>query len=256
MNETLEATARAIFKDWFVDFGPTRAKMEGRTPYLAPEIWALFPDRLDDEGKPEGWNYFSVDDLVMQSKGSVSPSTSPDQIFEHYSLPAYDAGQSPALDLGSTIKSNKTPVPPGAVLLSKLNPETSRVWLPDPKGQRPQVTSTEFLCFQPKGLVGTALIYCLFSSPPFKAMLEGMVTGTSKSHQRISPPVLLSQTVLVSANKLIGAFEPAIGPFLAQQLANRAQIRTLAATRDLLLPKLMSGEIRMKDVEKIAEVAL
>jgi type I restriction enzyme, S subunit len=55
MNETLEAMARALFKDWFVDFGPTRAKMEGRDPYLAPELWALFPDRLDDEGKPEGW---------------------------------------------------------------------------------------------------------------------------------------------------------------------------------------------------------
>ena len=55
MNETLEAMARAIFKDWFVDFGPTRAKMEGRASYLAPEIWTLFPDRLDDEGKPEGW---------------------------------------------------------------------------------------------------------------------------------------------------------------------------------------------------------
>jgi type I restriction enzyme S subunit len=55
MNETLETMARAIFKDWFVDFGPTRAKIEGRTPYLSPEIWALFPDRLDDDGKPEGW---------------------------------------------------------------------------------------------------------------------------------------------------------------------------------------------------------
>jgi type I restriction enzyme S subunit len=55
MNETLEAMARAIFKDWFVDFGPTRAKMEGQAPYLAPENWPLFPGRLDDEGKPEGW---------------------------------------------------------------------------------------------------------------------------------------------------------------------------------------------------------
>ena len=50
MNETLEAMARAIFKDWFVDFGPTRAKAEGRAPYLAPELWDLFPDALDDEG--------------------------------------------------------------------------------------------------------------------------------------------------------------------------------------------------------------
>jgi type I restriction enzyme S subunit len=55
MNETLETMVRAIFKDWFVDFGPTRAKMEGRAPYLAPDIWKLFPEKLDDEGKPEGW---------------------------------------------------------------------------------------------------------------------------------------------------------------------------------------------------------
>ena len=54
-NETLETIARAIFKDWFVDFGPTRAKMEGQAPYFAPELWALFPERLDDEGKPDGW---------------------------------------------------------------------------------------------------------------------------------------------------------------------------------------------------------
>ena len=60
MNETLEAMARALFKDWFVDFGPTRAKAEGRDPYLAPEIWDLFPDKLDDGRKPEGWAYRPV----------------------------------------------------------------------------------------------------------------------------------------------------------------------------------------------------
>src|SRR5690606_29035557 len=57
MNQTLEAMARAIFKDWFVDFGPTRAKAEGRAPYLAPDIWDLFPAALDDEDKPAGWSY-------------------------------------------------------------------------------------------------------------------------------------------------------------------------------------------------------
>jgi hypothetical protein len=55
MNETLETMARAIFKDWFVDFGPTRAKIEGRTPYLSSEIWTMFPDRLDDDERPVGW---------------------------------------------------------------------------------------------------------------------------------------------------------------------------------------------------------
>lgn len=51
MNETLEAMARAIFRDWFVDFGPTRAKMAGAEPYLAADLWSLFPDQLDDEGR-------------------------------------------------------------------------------------------------------------------------------------------------------------------------------------------------------------
>ena len=55
MNETLAATARAIFQDWFVDFGPTRGKMGGLAPYLAPDVWALFPDRLDGDGKPASW---------------------------------------------------------------------------------------------------------------------------------------------------------------------------------------------------------
>jgi type I restriction enzyme S subunit len=55
MNETLEAMAGAIFKDWFLDFGPTRAKMKAKPPYMPPEIWSLFPDGLDGEGKPKGW---------------------------------------------------------------------------------------------------------------------------------------------------------------------------------------------------------
>ena len=71
MNETLEAMARAIFKDWFVDFGPTRAKMEGRAPYLAPEIWALFPDRLDDEGKPEGWHETAIDSVEVVNRQTL-----------------------------------------------------------------------------------------------------------------------------------------------------------------------------------------
>ena len=71
MNETLEAMARALFKDWFVDFGPTRAKIEGRDPYLAPEIWDLFPDKLDEDGKPEGWETQSVIDQAEFLNGAA-----------------------------------------------------------------------------------------------------------------------------------------------------------------------------------------
>jgi type I restriction enzyme S subunit len=68
-NDTLEAMVRAIFKDWFIDFGPTRAKIEGRAPYLAPNIWALFPDRLDEGGKPEGWELRPVSDFPEMKGG-------------------------------------------------------------------------------------------------------------------------------------------------------------------------------------------
>ena len=64
MNATLEAMARALFRDWFVDFGPTRAKMAGIPPYLSPGLWSLFPDRLDDAGMPDGWEERPLDEIA------------------------------------------------------------------------------------------------------------------------------------------------------------------------------------------------
>ncbi|MGJ3628164.1 hypothetical protein AB5I41_16540 [Sphingomonas sp. MMS24-JH45] len=69
MNETLEASARALFRDWFVDFGPTRAKAEGRTAYLAPDLWSHFTDRLSDDGVPIGWRTGVLADII-----DVSPT--------------------------------------------------------------------------------------------------------------------------------------------------------------------------------------
>ena len=76
MNETLEAMARALFKDWFVDFGPTRAKAESRDPYLAPEIWDQFSDKLDEDGKPEGWEDGKVEDYLELAYGKSLPARS------------------------------------------------------------------------------------------------------------------------------------------------------------------------------------
>jgi len=73
MNATLEAMARAIFKDWFVDFGPTRAKAEGRPPYLAPDLWALFPNALDDDDKPVGWEFGILSKVSESPRRGVNP---------------------------------------------------------------------------------------------------------------------------------------------------------------------------------------
>jgi type I restriction enzyme S subunit len=88
MNETLETMARAIFKDWFVDFGPTRAKMAGSKPYLAPEIWKLFPDSLDDEGKPYGWSYDRLGNITELSWGDTNTTKSS---YVKSGYPAYSA---------------------------------------------------------------------------------------------------------------------------------------------------------------------
>ena len=249
MNETLEAMARAIFKDWFVDFGPTRAKAEGRAPYLAPELWDLFPDALDDD-KPVSWHTYTLSDLAQHHRATVSPSAEPNCVFEHHSFPAYDAGNEPTLNPGASIKSNKTVVPEGAVLLSKLNPEIERVWLPNPKREAPQVASTEFLAFTPVGPATRSILFYAFKSEGFRAKMVAMVTGTSKSHQRVSPRALLTREILVAEPLLLGAFDQTVLPLIDRLLSNRREARTLAQTRDLLLPKLMSGEIRLAEAEK------
>ena len=81
MNETLEEMARAIFKDWFVDFGPVRAKMEGRDAYLPDEIWRLFPDRLEESelGEvPEGWVVVPLEDVLLAVNNRVGDADPPE----------------------------------------------------------------------------------------------------------------------------------------------------------------------------------
>ena len=250
MNETLEAMARALFKSWFVDFDPVRAKMEGRDTGLPPDIADLFPDRLVDSeiGEiPEGWEVFRLDQLATHHTKSIAPHRSPDVEYEHFSIPAHDAGRCPSIELGTAIKSNKTEVQRDAVLVSKLNPQIPRVWMPGEETNRPQVCSTEFLVFTPRPPANRSLLYSLCAAQRFRALLESMVTGTSKSHQRVPPTALKAQVVLAGSPKVFAGFDGVTGPALARILKNRSESATLAALRDALLPKLISGEIRVPD---------
>lgn len=256
-NETLEAMARALFKAWFVDFEPVRAKMEGRwqrgqsLPGLPAHLYDLFPDRLVESelGEiPEGWPIVSFGDIALQGKGSVSPGESPQDSFTHYSLPAFDAGQMPVNELGEAIKSNKTPVPDGAVLISKLNPHIPRVWLVGKAGDN-AVCSTEFIVWTPKAPANSAFLYCLASSAEFNTAMRQLVTGTSNSHQRVKPEQLRDIRCIAANFDAIKEFSTMVLSWMNQFLKVRQQSRTLAQLRDTLLPKLISGELRVKDAE-------
>ncbi len=257
-SATLEAIAQAMFKSWFVDFDPVRAKMEGRAPAGLDEATAaLFPAGFEESelGQvPRGWQVGKIGDMAQQLKGSIDPLRSPGTRFEHFSLPAYDKEQQPAVELGSEIKSNKNPVPVNAVLLSKLNPHIPRVWLPTNVGGY-AVCSTEFLVFIPKGDVSREFIYCTFTTHAFKKALCQHVTGTSNSHQRIKPSEISSMVAIVPAKGVLHAFAALVQPMFMRIGQNRLQAQTLSALRDTVLPRLISGQLRLPEAEAEMEEA-
>ena len=256
MNETLEGIARARFKSWFVDFDPVRAKAEGRDPSLPKPIAHLFPDSFEDSelGEiPRGWRVGVIGDLATLGRESVNPGVFPNEIFDHYSIPAFDEGRTPKREVGEEIKSNKFFVPPESVLLSKLNPRLPRVWMPDVQAGRRSVCSTEYLVTLPNPGVPRAFLYCLLSSDAFGREFATLVTGTSGSHQRVRPESLLQMACVLIPQPAMKHFASAGTPLLGRASAAVAESGTLAALRDSLLPKLISGEFRVKDAERFAD---
>lgn len=260
-SETLQEMARALFKAWFVDFEPVRAKMSGRwqrgqtLPGLPAHLWDIFPNRLveTEHGEvPQGWRLFTFGDVARQGKGTVTPGNLPGETFTHYSIPAFDEGQIPVHELGEAIKSNKTPVPDNSLLLSKLNPHIPRVWLIGAAGSN-AVCSTEFIVWVPKEPANSAFLYCLASSPEFNTIMRQLVTGTSNSHQRVKPEQLCGISIFAANSQAIQSFSEIVHSLMAQAIENRQQSNTLAALRDTLLPQLLSGALRVADAEKFLQ---
>jgi type I restriction enzyme S subunit len=247
MNATLEAMARALFQSWFVDFDPVRAKAEGRPPAgLDEPTAALFPAQFQasELGEiPRGWRVGKVSDLATLNRGAVNPSDYPTETFDHFSLPAFDNGRTPKVELGSAIMSNKFTVTPNSVLLSKLNPHIPRIWLPDLRASRRSVCSTEFMVACSKPGVSREYLFSLFTSSAFASVYGTLVTGTTGSHQRIRPESVLDMKIVIPAPPLIRAFTDIAKPMFDRINRNTEQSRTLATLRDTLLPKLLSGSI-------------
>ena len=257
MNETLEAMARALFKDWFVDFGPVRAKAEGREAYLPEEIWGLFPDSFEDSelGEiPRGWGVCSVGDLLTLERHSTTPGDTSDEIFSHYSIPAFDNGMLPAKESGGTIKSNKYLVGDRVFLVSKLNPRTPRIWLPSTDDIHKKICSTEFLVCRPSSPIGIPFGYCLAKSDSIVQQMSDLASGTSNSHQRVRPADFTCLSVVRPDNKLLSLFNQQILPLLHKSLQIREEKFLMGECRDVLLPKLISGEIHVGEAEKVAEM--
>ena len=251
MNQTLEEMARAIFRDWFVDFGPTRAKIQGLDPYLPSELWDLFPDNLVDSelGEiPEGWDVQGLGGIVNLLRKHEDPSKKPSTTFSHFSMGAFDEGQTPIRQSGESIKSSKSRVLPGSVLLSKLNPGIVRVWLVDVSADAEAICSTEFLVLSPKEPFGRYYVYCLFRSPTFREQIQALVTGTSKSHQRAQVDSILKLSAVIPPRDLVRHFDDLSGSILSKSLTSRNESTVISAQRDSLLPQLVYGEFLIESI--------
>jgi len=137
LSETLEGAAQALFRSWFLDSDS---------------------DASDQHG--------SLADAADLLRDQVDPQLEPDTVFQHYSLPAYDAGRAAISEPGAGIRSSKFAVPRGSVLLSKLNPQIERVWLPDIRPDDRAICSTEFLVLRPRADVGRAFVYGFLTGVP------------------------------------------------------------------------------------------
>ncbi|CAM3709213.1 hypothetical protein DESA109040_20290 [Deinococcus saxicola] len=248
MNRTLEQMARALFKSWFVDFDPVRAKMRGEMPEgMDAEMAALFPDRvMEVEGReiPVGWRWGTVGDIAIQAKDQITPLSQPEASFAHFSIPAFDAKNQPTIEKGSEIKSNKFLVPDRAILVSKLNPSTPRIWnVVRDDGVDFNVCSTEFIPLVASQAVFDSLLHATLNDENFSRALTGQASGTSNSHQRVKPADILNVPLLMPSKTVIIEFDSLTAPIIEQVKENLRKSAQLAQLRDALLPRLLSGEV-------------
>jgi type I restriction enzyme S subunit len=256
MNETLEAMARAMFKDWFVDFGPTRAKAEGRAPYLAPEIWNLFPDAFDDEDKPVGWLCHPACDLFeFNPRESVKKGTNAPYL-DMAALPTIgavpDAPTRREYKSGSKFRDGDT-------LFARITPclengKTAYVF-----GLGDDVIgagSTEFIVIRSRAPLPQSAGYLLARDPEFRAHAERSMTGTSGRQRANAESLSRYEITAPDDDGIWKALGDLIDPMMTKVIANAYESRTLTQTRALLLPTLMSGEIRLREAEQAVEAVV
>lgn len=251
MNATLEAIARAIFTSWFVDFDPVHAKAQGEAPAgMDAATAALFPDAFVESELgpiPAGWEAVKMKALGSLDHNRLTPQDYVEETFDYFSIPAYKEDGMPELEVGAEIKSSKYLVPEGCVLLSRLNPRFPRVWLPFLEGNYRAICSTEFLVVMPKAGMIREYLYTLFNMDNFRHRFENLVTGTSGSHQRVKQRSFLNMRVVKPPPSVVDAFTDVARPIYEKIAQNQFESQTLAELRDTLLPKLISGELRLPE---------
>jgi type I restriction enzyme S subunit len=252
MSETLEAMARALFKSWFVDFDPVRAKAEGRDPGLPQPLADLFPDSFEDSelGEiPRGWRVKAIDDLAEVVGGST-PKTERAEYWargtHHWvtpkdlsrlSMPILLDTERKITDAGLAQISSGL-LPKGTVLLSSRAPIGYLAI-----AEVPVAVNQGFIAMKPRP--GTSNLFLLRWANAAHDDILSHANGST--FLEISKSSFRPIRTVAPAAPVMDAFDRVSRPIYLEVVEHERESRTLAALRDALLPKLISGELRVGD---------
>jgi type I restriction enzyme S subunit len=250
MNQTLEAMARAIFKSWFVDFDPVRTKAAGLQPLgMDAQTAAIFPSSFEKStvgAIPKGWRVANLGDIAENSRRVTSPSgvspATPYIGLEHMprkSIALATWGRS------EEVTSGKSSFLEGEILFGKLRPYFHKVGVAPLDG----VCSTDILVVRAKSPEWYGLVLGHLSSEELVAHADAVSTGTKMP--RTNWQDMARYEICLPNPKLAETFASFVKNYITKIRQNIHESRTVASIRDALLPRLISGQIRIKDAEKL-----
>lgn len=249
MATTLEEMARALYRSWFVDFDPVKAKAEGLAPAFMDEATAaLFPDRFGDDGLPEGWRRGRLSDVAINPRTGVKPEqidpSTPYIGLEHMPRRSIRLGDwGTAEDVGS----QKSAMRRGDFLFGKLRPYFHKAGISPVDG----ICSTDIIVVRPKGAEWASYVLSMISSDDFVEHTNAGSSGTRMP--RTSWGEMGRYEVVIPPVPVVAAFEAALNSMRDRIVAGVHEARTLAELRNALLPKLTSGEIQVGTIKNQIE---
>jgi type I restriction enzyme S subunit len=250
-NQTLEEMAQAIFKSWFVDFDPVKAKMNGEQPEGMDEATAsLFPEKLVESELgliPEGWEVGDLSDLMdfnpkrTLKKGTIAPYLDMKNMptSGHLALDIYDR----EMGSGTKFKNDDS-------LLARITPclENGKTAYVDfLEDEQVGWGSTEYIVMRSKSDSYKYFSYYMARFEPFRKFAIQSMTGTS-GRQRAQAQTVQTMPFAIPPISILEKFDEFVAPNMQMIKSHGSENRTLAALRDTLLPKLLSGEIELGSV--------
>lgn len=237
INQELEAMAKVLYDYWFVqfDFPDQNGK-----PYKSSGGKMVYNPELKRE-IPEGWRVEKLDSLLKIGKETTNPMKFPNEEFKYYSIPEFDTTGTYSLERGESIKSNKFKVEKNDLLVSKLNPWFNRVIY---NLEENAISSTEFIVWRTFNRFEKNFLYQVATGKEFIEYCTRFATGTSNSHKRVSPDIMIGFQIPFEKT-CIQKFGEIIDSIRTQVLQHNEQNQELTQLRDWLLPMLMNGQVKV-----------